>query len=73
MRYEHIEFDLSTIACEVLLEGLGLIKEHNGPWGFSSNAVANAEIQNVANVLRARLQHTDPDPWARQSNEDLVA
>jgi hypothetical protein len=61
VRYENIELNLSTAACDVLLRMLEDKLEHrhktmlNGP---------GAELRNLENELRARLQRTDQDPHA---------
>ena len=53
MRYEHIELDLSTAACDALLTYLL-------PGATRSDAVG-VELHNLYNELRARLQRTDVD------------
>ena len=68
MRYEHIELDISTAACDELLRLLTPGDQYDPSYG--------PEVTNFANELRARLQHTDPDPWAKQAprdNLDLVS
>lgn len=73
MRYEHIELDISTVACAALMEGLSAMRAARGAWGYHENAIANAELTNLANELRARLQHTDPDLHCpKNDNTDLT-
>ena len=62
LRYEKLDWQLSTVACDALLKAVEALK--TSPWGYHTNAVANAELANVANELRARLQRTDQDPQA---------
>lgn len=57
MRYEHIELDLSTEACDAL-HTLLLKDKAQGTY----SPVAEAELLNLANNLRARLQRRDVDP-----------
>lgn len=52
MRYEHIELNLSTRACALLLDKLG------GP----DEILFDVELANLQNELRARLQRRDADP-----------
>jgi hypothetical protein len=56
MRYEHIELDLTTETCAVLLEAL----EGLDPIGAAFSEHTNNEITE----LRARLQRRDQDPKA---------
>lgn len=56
MRYEHIELDISTAACAALREALT-----HTPRTEISDIVA-AELMNLDNELRARLQRRDVDP-----------
>ena len=60
MRYEHIELDLTTATCAVLLEAL----EGLDPIGAGLSEHTNNEITNLRNELRARLQRRDQDPKA---------
>lgn len=57
MRYEHLEWDLSTAACYALLEAI------NGGKHQLEEGV-QTEINNVRNELNARLQRRDQDPQA---------
>jgi hypothetical protein len=52
MRYEHLELDLTTAACDELYAIL------RSPPGLSD------ELWNLRNELRARLQRRDQDPKA---------
>lgn len=70
LRYEKLDWELSTVACDALLKALEATKQV--PWGYSQNAVANMELHNVANELRARLQHTDADAQAPKNGMVLV-
>lgn len=68
MRYEHIEMDLSTHALDIiraLLEPRVIDPAVPIP-------VAD-ELVLFRNQIRARLQHTDQDPWAKQDNTDLTS
>lgn len=67
MRYEKLDWELSTVACDALLTAVESMKTQ--PWGYHVNAVANAELANVANELRARLQHTESDALAPKNQE----
>ena len=67
MRHEHIVLDLSTAAC-AHLESLLRDDQSQGP----SNAYAAHELQNLANELRARLQHLDQDPQAKLPADDWM-
>jgi hypothetical protein len=60
VRYEHIELDISTVACAELQTMLERYRK--APWGYSENAIANAELHNLHNELLARLQRRDADP-----------
>ena len=74
LRYEKIDWELSTISCDALLKAVESLKQQ--PWGYHVNAVANAELANCANELRARLQHTDADQQAPKNladNADLTS
>lgn len=76
LRYEHIEWHLSTATCAALLHLLAVDSGPKIPWGFHENAIVNAELWNIVNELRARVQRTDVDPHARQEqrtdNSDLA-
>ncbi len=60
MRYEHLEWDVSTAACAFLLEALERYSRVETMPGVET------ELNNLRNELRARLQRTDPDPKATQ-------
>lgn len=67
MRYEHIEMDLSTHALDIIRAQLQpRLGDPSVPMAVSD------ELKNLDNVIRARLQHTDQDPWAKQDNTDLI-
>lgn len=70
MRYEHIEMDISTVACHTLMK----ILEPHAAFYFSEQPTGSAaELMNLYNELRARLQRRDVDPHAkRPDNLDLV-
>jgi hypothetical protein len=68
MRYEHLEFDLSTAACSFMLEAMGRYSKVETQPGVET------ELSNVRNELRARLQRTDQDPNAAvPAEEDWLA
>lgn len=56
MRYEHIELDLSTAACALLLDYIQYA-DYTAPLNSPEH-----EILNLRNNLRARLQRRDTDP-----------
>jgi hypothetical protein len=56
MRYEHIELDISTAACAVILNAL---EEHTPDNGLAKET--EIELANLKNELRARLQRRDVD------------
>lgn len=58
MRYERLDWTLSTAACDLLQT---LIECQLGFHDETPIEVRN-ELVNCANELRSRLQHTDPDP-----------
>ena len=60
MRYEHIELDLTTETCAVLLEAL----ERFDRVGEGLSEHTTNELANLRNELRARLQRRDQDPKA---------
>lgn len=55
MRYEHIELDISTAACALLLEYLMYTD-------YIAKEGPELEVHNFKNNLRARLQRRDVDP-----------
>lgn len=66
MRYERLELDLSTKACDILMDIIG--NAFDGP----SETRAEQEIANLYNELRARLQRRDPDPKCPKNEEDWL-
>jgi hypothetical protein len=60
MRYEHIVLDLTTRACDRLLDMVET----------DCRTPSDPELTNLANELRARLQRTDQDPQATVPNTD---
>lgn len=68
MRYEKLDWELSTVSCDALLTAVESMKTQ--PWGYHQNAVANMELANVANELRARLQRQDTDMQAPKNFEE---
>ena len=67
MRYEHIELDISTKACDELHRVLAMFNEQTRP--------LCAELQQLRNNLRARLQRRDVDPHCplNLTDEELLA
>lgn len=65
MRYERLELDLSTAACDAL-EKILVADTAQG----TRDPHVEAELLNLTNELRARLQRRDPDPRARSPLED---
>ena len=62
MRYEHIELDLSTAACEWLY---CLLRDEYTP---DIPEASRVELVNLENELRSRLQRTDQDPKVTQGD-----
>lgn len=65
MRYEHVELDMSTRACALLQT---VIECTLGNHEDEPEAV-RGELVNLANELRARLQHHDQDPKAATQSD----
>ena len=69
MRYEHIELDISTAACDTLHRLLCL-----DPYENELVPALGPELELLRNQLYARLQHRDPDPQSlKNDNTDLTS
>lgn len=69
MRYEHIELDISTATCHILKDA---VEEYIHACGTD---LTKAEMTNLYNELRARLQRRDTDPHCplNATDEELMS
>jgi hypothetical protein len=70
VRYEHIELDISTAACDEILQRLTRDRS-NDEWAPKDSA----EFINFCNELRSRLQRRDADPHCplNVTDEELMS
>jgi hypothetical protein len=77
MRYEHIELDISTAACDTLHRLLCLDPYRLlclDPYENELVPALGPELELLRNQLYARLQHRDPDPQSlKNDNTDLTS